>query len=853
MSGKMKRMLALLIALMLFMGIFPAVSENAQEETRYITGKYPALGKKGTLREWQFPYSDDLFLGDDGEYNHTLAQASLGLALSAFRDTNKALGHQQDNILSYLTDAEFEGIRIYGYDEKPGSDTISCAIAHKKIGTVTLLAVAVCGGGYGNEWKSNFLVGDETRHVGFNQAAQTVQGRVKAYLDENGLSGDVRLWISGYSRAAATSNITAADLTDSGLFTQVYAYTFATPNTTRDTGNYTNIFNIIGKTDPVPAVPLRDWGYAHYGIDLYTPAQEFDADYVEKAMAATDVSYELTGDWFQNNPVINYALHNILGYLLAAYPTPSVYQPALGQTLIDLWGASSVQMVDVLLQALASTSSMPEEQKTEFSALASYVDKAVAYQLRNREKLVENGLWNENAGLSDNVAHEHNPDVYVDWMFSTDNGEDLFSDESDSYLRLILYGDVTVDVYDAYGFVQRMQSDGTLITDPEAVGEPARTKDSETYSPELFFLYEEGKLVIDFPQDCEWAMVIRSDTAQEVEYIATRFTVTSLTGEIGGVHTLSMEAGGTHYVLLNKDFLEMQEASGEVIQQLQTLGKYSPSLIVGLEELNVLHLSLSEMLVLLLAVLIVLAVFALIELILLIVRLIRRKKRRVWVSLITYGLIILSFYGLAAFARDYLNAVTIVYIIFKSIATFFSAMLALSGAKCGNKRLGWFVFGGVLLALCGDISGDSLLSMAFFVLFMGLVSAGLILEKRLKKRDLLLGLCVWIGLCLLLLRHRELLGVRYWYFIAYLGVLCLFVTLSLRADTVLRAGCMGFALCSFLLGANMVFSYSSAFRTWAVGGYVLSLYIISASSFFLRGLHPVKRKIKAKRKEASEA
>jgi hypothetical protein len=43
----------------------------------------------------------------------------------------------------------------------------------------------------------------------------------------------VKLWITGYSRAGAVSNITDADMTDAGLFDAIYAYTFATILTTR--------------------------------------------------------------------------------------------------------------------------------------------------------------------------------------------------------------------------------------------------------------------------------------------------------------------------------------------------------------------------------------------------------------------------------------------------------------------------------------------------------------------------------------------------------------------------------------------------------------------------------------------
>ena len=68
---------------------------------------------------------------------------------------------------------------------------------------VLLIGVAVCGQGYGKEWGGNLEVGDEERHVGFNKGAQLVEEQIEKYIQEHALEGARKLWISGYSRAAA--------------------------------------------------------------------------------------------------------------------------------------------------------------------------------------------------------------------------------------------------------------------------------------------------------------------------------------------------------------------------------------------------------------------------------------------------------------------------------------------------------------------------------------------------------------------------------------------------------------------------------------------------------------------------
>ena len=47
-------------------------------------------------------------------------------------------------------------------------------------------------------------------------------------------------------------------LRQAGIFEDIYAYTFATPRTTREPGNYPNIFNIMQKEDIVKHINLKD-------------------------------------------------------------------------------------------------------------------------------------------------------------------------------------------------------------------------------------------------------------------------------------------------------------------------------------------------------------------------------------------------------------------------------------------------------------------------------------------------------------------------------------------------------------------------------------------------------------------
>ena len=227
------------------------------------------------------------FDADARVYNHDLAKASLGLATSAFRPNPQRTedGFAADyNVRSFLEQAGFTGLRSDDYDKNPSMYTVSTVMGHQTVGegdgAFELIAVGICGQGYNNEWESNLSIGTGKNPEGFSNAAHLVYDRVFGYISENHLREKIKIWLSGFSRAAAVSNITASLLSDSDLFSQetVFAYTFATPMTVLDTEpkRYGNIFNICGKMDPVPQIPFADWGYSRYGITYFTPTMETD-------------------------------------------------------------------------------------------------------------------------------------------------------------------------------------------------------------------------------------------------------------------------------------------------------------------------------------------------------------------------------------------------------------------------------------------------------------------------------------------------------------------------------------------------------------------------------------------------
>ena len=298
-----------ILLILLFAAFFPV---SADEGLCSVTIHYSGAGKE--QQTITIDFADEWLLQPDDVYNHKLMQASFGLAAAGFRDKEHDLSQKDYNILDFFSQLGFADPRTEDFNKITSINTIGTAMAHKKIGDSEIIAVSVSGNNYQNEWQSNLTIDDENRPEGFNKAADKVWDRLMKYIEDNQLNGSLRLWISGYSRAAAVSNITAADAVESGLFEAVYGYTIATPRTTKDTDadKYSDIFNIINPFDPVPMVPYPEWGFVRYGTDLFLPSMETDSAYAVKKLRADEYCMEAYGHDLHYNPVVNSQLHTIL-------------------------------------------------------------------------------------------------------------------------------------------------------------------------------------------------------------------------------------------------------------------------------------------------------------------------------------------------------------------------------------------------------------------------------------------------------------------------------------------------------------------------------------------------------------
>ena len=249
----------------------------------------------------QFYYTDDYFKQSSYitqrqglSYNSSLATMSLNLELSAWGSPTQAnylfKSNNVKDLLNKLDFKEFEANDDFKF--KPTNDSIGAVLANKKLKVdqedYTLLALAIRGGGYESEWASNVTLGTSGQHQGFDKASQDVLTFLDSYVIKHKIQGKIKLWLTGYSRAAATANLVAGSLNNGRKMPQVtlspadmYAFCFEPPAGTLDTfdakkDKHHNVVNIVNLNDIVTKVApnAENFEFVRYGEDTTLPTKE---------------------------------------------------------------------------------------------------------------------------------------------------------------------------------------------------------------------------------------------------------------------------------------------------------------------------------------------------------------------------------------------------------------------------------------------------------------------------------------------------------------------------------------------------------------------------------------------------
>ena len=253
-------------------------------------------------------FSQSYFEHSSYEYDQHLATTSLCLSISTYPDygiyDDEDWYEKQPKFIKGALEAiGFNSFTTNeDYLQTARFDSIGLAIAKKEFSNYTVVFATPRSGGYYREWANNMHLGDGSQsdymHEGWYNAANKMIDFVTDYVKDQQITGQVKLWMTGFSRGGATANI-AAGLIDNRLDKgeklfgdnaslvkeDVYTYTFEAPQGANINSKtiklprdaiYGNIFNIVNPNDVVPKVAMAEYGFTRFGVDKFITTKFYD-------------------------------------------------------------------------------------------------------------------------------------------------------------------------------------------------------------------------------------------------------------------------------------------------------------------------------------------------------------------------------------------------------------------------------------------------------------------------------------------------------------------------------------------------------------------------------------------------
>lgn len=266
-------------------------------------------------------YSDGYFAHSATEYDPHLATLSILMSKYSMnpggpdnQNDTKWYNEQSNRVKGFFELIGFDSfLPNDDYKSRTSFSTIGVGCAKKKVGDYTVIGITVRSGGYFLEWANNVYLGDGTKsdymHEGWYNAANKLISHLNKYIADYNITGKIKLWMAGFSRGGAVTNI-AAGLLDNDInnnsfkaknvsisHDDLYAYTFEAPQGANINSKtvkfptddiYNNIFNVVNPNDLVTKVAMKGYGFTRFGIDkfiltkLYDPAAYDNARSVYK-------------------------------------------------------------------------------------------------------------------------------------------------------------------------------------------------------------------------------------------------------------------------------------------------------------------------------------------------------------------------------------------------------------------------------------------------------------------------------------------------------------------------------------------------------------------------------------------
>lgn len=314
MKKQIIRILILVVALVISVNTGPILLALKNEK---VAGEYPYYAFiEDSENPWSsiwepldatgsYEYSDDYFAIESPGTHSALRTMSYALALAGFE--NQADGYPNDTgvvnpkmqkLLDELGFVDYEY-----WDEKSDEDghSMGTSLAHKTITYTTgygedetkeLIVLAPRNYNYFTEWLSNFNVGTEGDHKGFDESANLLVKRLDQYIDKHDLS-NYKIWMVGYSRGGAVIDLVGKKVNQSldkydMEPDDLYVYTFGAPRASMEETKYSNIHDVKDGNDLLLGYFFpKAWGF--YNTGLYEEIHPADLTIPATTINTTDL------------------------------------------------------------------------------------------------------------------------------------------------------------------------------------------------------------------------------------------------------------------------------------------------------------------------------------------------------------------------------------------------------------------------------------------------------------------------------------------------------------------------------------------------------------------------------------
>lgn len=501
----------------------------------------------GRNEQYTFSYDDSWFYSDSSIYNHDLVKMSVRMAMAGTK-------RDASNIEALYRRLGYHNIA--SSFNTPTDTSIGHSIALKNVvkdgEAISIIAVTIRSGDYGAEWVSNGYVNDGIEHAGFAAAARTVRLNLLKYIKDHSdqIHSTIKVWINGYSRGAATSNILAKELIDNNAeygvtIDDVFAFCFECPNTTKadDAHNsrYRSILNIINPIDFVPMVPLDGWGFTRYGTTYCLPSRYYTVGYSNHYKPRMVAEYrkiinKLGGDASDSNVNIFTAekpgqAHVFKEFCaaLAAHTGSSEYyteelQAIVMKALGDMFSKGDSSVVDVM-NLLRFVLKM---------AFNNYPNDYEFYMLADRHPLVIDG---EPVGKVSLLWNAHFLELGMAWLDSIGGKEDYYMPKySHVTLTEATMGgrnnnSINISVYDSNGAIVAQVINSEVLDDETGI---------------CAYIDSNDQLCFDFPAGEDYRIEVSSAADTELAITMTKYIGESNTPEkLVSYFDVALSAGDT--------------------------------------------------------------------------------------------------------------------------------------------------------------------------------------------------------------------------------------------------------------------------------------------------------------------